>query len=459
MAQFVPYDDDPLLDHPGPRLLRLAWPIAIAMLSYSVMTLIDTLFVGRLGAAALGGVGLGGVAAFTLVCFGFGLLRAVKVLTAQAVGAGEHARLPGFIGAGLVTALGLGVLVAGAGCFIAPELEHLAASHATGLVAAAYCQVRVLGSPIVLLSCAVREARYGRGDSQSPMRAAVLANVLHVPLNVLFIFTFDWGVTGAALATLLAQVLELGLLLRAQWSDGFGLGRVSRAGLEQLWRLGLPIACEFLLNVTAFAALVSIIARMSEVDLAAHQIALQVTHFSFLPALALGEAASVLSGQAVGARQPGRVPRIARAAIGLGWAHSGACAVVFIFAATVIAGWFTSDSAVVRSAAQLLYISAGFQLFDTVGTITRSVLRGTGDVRVPAAITVVLAWMVKPPLALWLGLSLGFGASGAWLALAIAIAFDAGLQWWRLQSGAWRRAVEATRRSPVSSQPHVAPAV
>ena len=59
------------------------------MLSYSIMTLVDTLFVGRLGASALAGVGLGGVAAFTVLCFGFGLLRGVKILVSQAVGAGR----------------------------------------------------------------------------------------------------------------------------------------------------------------------------------------------------------------------------------------------------------------------------------------------------------------------------------------------------------------------------------
>ena len=69
-------------------LLRLAGPIAISMLSYSVMTLVDTLVVGRLGAASLAGVGLGGMVAFALLCFWFGLLRGTKTLVAQAVGAG-----------------------------------------------------------------------------------------------------------------------------------------------------------------------------------------------------------------------------------------------------------------------------------------------------------------------------------------------------------------------------------
>ena len=67
------------------QLIRLAWPIAVSTLSYTFMTVVDTWFMGRIGSSAIGGVGLGGMAAFTSVCFGFGLLRAVKVLCAQAV--------------------------------------------------------------------------------------------------------------------------------------------------------------------------------------------------------------------------------------------------------------------------------------------------------------------------------------------------------------------------------------
>src|SRR6185436_7449300 len=74
---------------PGRELVLLAWPIAVSTISYSVMTLVDTLLVGRLGAAQLAGVGLGGTAAFVLLCFSFGLLRGAKTLVAQSVGAGR----------------------------------------------------------------------------------------------------------------------------------------------------------------------------------------------------------------------------------------------------------------------------------------------------------------------------------------------------------------------------------
>ena len=94
---------------PIPELVRLAWPIAVSMLSYSVMTLVSTLFVGRLGANALAGVGLGGVAAFGLIVFGFGLLRSVKVVVSQATGAGRRGDLAVYVAAAVGLAVVLGV--------------------------------------------------------------------------------------------------------------------------------------------------------------------------------------------------------------------------------------------------------------------------------------------------------------------------------------------------------------
>ena len=89
-------------ENPSAALVQLAWPLTISMLSNSLMTLIDTLFVGRLGAASLAAVGIGGVVAFTVMCFGFGTLRAVKVLVSQAVGADREDRQRPYLGASFV---------------------------------------------------------------------------------------------------------------------------------------------------------------------------------------------------------------------------------------------------------------------------------------------------------------------------------------------------------------------
>lgn len=427
------------------ELLRLAWPITVSMLSYSVMTTVDTLFVGRLGASALAGVGLGGVLAFVVVCFGFGGLRSVKVLISQARGAGDRAQVPALLGAGLLTATVLGGAAAAAGVAISGVLPGFTASSASGEQAATYLLIRSLGSPLALLGVALREARYAESDSRSPMVAALVANVVHIPVGAYFIFSLGWGVAGAAWATLASQAVELCLLAKVTPGIRRALRAVRRRHLLETWHLGWPLGVQFLLEVGAFATLVALLARISEVDLAAHQIVLQFVHASFLPALAVGESASILVGQAVGANRDRLVWPVARAALWVTILYTGVCGVIFATLAPELVRPFTSTPAVSALAIRLCYIAAAFQVFDGASIVARAVLRGTGDVRFPAVLGVCTAWVCTPPLTYLLGVRLELGAVGGWLALCLEITAGAGVLWWRFQRGAWRAAARSAR--------------
>jgi len=130
------------------------------------MTLVDTLFVSGLGAAQLAGVGLGGIAAFSLLCFSFGMLRGVKTLVAHVVGA-RLANQRREIGAYLAAALVAGgpssaCLTIGVGQIIAELLGRLAASHAAGDAARSYLKIRNLGAPRPWSTCAARGRSPGR---------------------------------------------------------------------------------------------------------------------------------------------------------------------------------------------------------------------------------------------------------------------------------------------------------
>ncbi|MBK7582772.1 MAG: MATE family efflux transporter [Myxococcales bacterium] len=437
---------------PIPELVRLAWPIAVSMLSYSIMTLVSTLFVGRLGANALAGVGLGGIAAFGLIVFGFGLLRAVKVVVSQATGAGRSSELSVYIATGVLLALALGLVSVTTGRWLAAVLPRFAGSPETGVFAADYLWWRNLGAPFVLVAVVLREARYGLSDSRSPLVSALAANVTNVALDTLFILGLGLGVRGAGAATALSHVVEAAFLIGASRHPGFAFARIRFRHVRALFKLGVPLGLQFVLEVGAFAVLVAVLAQVGAVDLAAHQIALQVTHLSFLPALAVGEAASVLVGQAVGAGEDGLVKIVARRALLVTSVYTGLCALAFVGLAHVIAGVFTTDLAVRAMTVKLLWVAAAFQVFDGGNAVARSVLRGTGDVRYPAVIAVLIAWVSTPPLAWWLGIHLGWGAVGGWLGLAAEIVVGSSLLWWRLERGGWRKSAAASRER-LASEP------
>lgn len=427
------------------ELVALAWPITVSTLSFTVMTVVDTAFVGRLGPAALAGVGLGGIAVWTVVCFGFGMLRAVKVLVSQSVGAGERDEVLPLLGAGVLAALGLAGLSLLVGLPIAQHLPDFSGSAEAGRVARLYMSIRLFGAPIVLVSCAIREARYGLGDSRSPMYAALLSNALHVPLNYLLIFKAGLGIAGAAYATVFVQVVECAWMLAIQHKQGLGLRAARLKHVLAVLRIGLPTGTELLLGVAAFSALVLLIARKGEVDLAAHQVALQILHFAFMPAVSIGEAASVLAGQAVGANDDCRVLLIAKNALALAVGYAFGCALIFVLGAVPLLRLFTSDLEVQHVGVQLLYVAAGFQIFDAATIVGRAVLRGAGDVRVPALLAIGSGWMFIPGLTWFLGIRHGLGAVGGWLSLTVDICCGALLFWWRLGRGHWLPAARKAR--------------
>lgn len=427
------------------ELVRLSWPIAVSVVSYSVMTLVDTYFVARLGAAQVGGVGLGGLAAFTVICFGIGLLRAVKIVVAQETGAGRGDSVLGYVGAGLWVAAGLSLLFTLLALPIAFVLPRLAAGEAVGRYAHDYMLIRVAGTLPVLCAAALREARQGRGDTRSPMWISIIVNLLHIPLNYLLIFQLRLGVVGAAWSTACMQTLELGLLAGLQWSSGFGLRRARFSHAREILRVGFANGIEFLLSLSAFSALVALVAQMSEADLAAHQISIQVIHFAFLPLVALGEGASVLSGQAVGANRDELVPVVARFALRVGLGYALFCAVALSLLARPMLARFSSDPAVLSIGVHLLWVAAGFQVFDAIDIVLRSVLRGTGDIQVPAIQAIASAWTVIPALTYWLGHELGLGAVGGWLALTVNILFGASFLVVRTLRGDWRAAAQRSR--------------
>jgi MATE family multidrug resistance protein len=369
-AKKLSWEERPLVE-----LLRLSWPIAVSTLSYSVMTMVDTLLVGHLGPAPLAGVGLGGMAAFALLCFSFGLFRGVKTLVSQAVGAGRNDLVSAYRGTALLCAAIIGASTIVVGQLTASLMLRLAASADAGEAARLYLVIRNLAAPMALCTVVLRECSYGEGDARSPMLATVVANVGNIALACLLVFALHRGVAGAAAATVVAQALECGVLAWLGRRRGWRYNGGTLRHMRELWRIGAPTAVQFTLEVGAFVILAVLISSLSEVQMAAHQIALQVCQFSFLPAYAVSEAASVMAGQAVGARRRELVLPVAWLGLAVAGGYTLACSLLFATSGHAIARGFTSNGALATVAVRLLYVAALFQAFDGANMVARGVLR------------------------------------------------------------------------------------
>lgn len=427
---------------PLPALMRLAWPIVISMLSASLMTLVDTLMVSRLGSWALAGVGLGGVVSFILVCFPMGVLGGVKILASQSIGAGRQEQVKTFLGAGLVLAVAMAAVSAVAALFTADLLPSVSATAETGEAARTYLRIAALGALPTLVRVTVEQARLAQGDSRWPMRVNVLANICNVGFNYLFIFVLGLGVAGAAWGTLVANVIGCLSILGVQAFEGFDFRGIARHHLGGIWRLGMPSGFQMALEMGSFTMMVVLLTNLSEIDGAANQIGIQVIHFGFLPVFAIGQAASVLAGQAIGAGRRELVHVVTRKALIPAGIYSSFMTVALLVGGEWIASYFTQDTELLKMVGRLLLVAAAFQIVDAVNIIARSVLQGTGDVRFCAIAGILLAWMMTPPLTWLLAYQAGLGALGGWLGLSLEILVTTVIFWLRIRGTSWHAAAD-----------------
>jgi MATE family multidrug resistance protein len=333
------------------------------------------------------------------------------------------------------------------GHLIAPLLVPLSASPRAGRFAAQYLTIRSAGAPVVLVFAALREARYGQGDTRAPMRASLAGNAVNFALDATLILGLGWGVRGAAVATICGNLTELALLAWPMRSALRGLV-LRRSAIREVWAQGLPNGAQFVMEVGAFLILTVLVASMSAVDAAAHQMVLHLINVSFLPAHALAEAAAVLVGQAVGANRDALVGRVARRTFLIGAGYATLCGVVYaVLGGLITRSLASGNAALAARAGTLVHVGLAFLIADAANVIARGVLRGASDVRYAAVVGIATSWLTTPPLAWALGVACGLGVVGGWIGLAVEIIVGASLFWLRVLRGGWRPAAAAARRS------------
>jgi MATE family multidrug resistance protein len=261
----------------------------------------------------------------------------------------------------------------------------------------------------------------------------LIANLVHIPLNYALIFGAQLGVAGAAWASVACTLVEAAILIRAQGQLGFGWHAGSLREALQTFRFGLPAAFERWLDVGAFAALVVLIAKAGPMQLAAHQITLQILHFCFLPVMALSDAVCVLVAQAVGAREPGVARRVVGYGLKTGLAFGALSGASLLLCGKFLLAFFTSDVDLISTAFRVVQVAVLLQLINAVFLVLKGALRGFGALRYVAWVTVGCAWLFTPPLTWLFAYQLGLGAAGGWLALTVEVCVGSALVFWRLQ--------------------------
>ena len=418
-------------------LLRLGIPTVITQVGQMLLGVVETLYAGRVGVAALDAVSHGNVWQYGTLFPMFGIVIGYDPIASQAFGAGRGDEVALGLQRAVLVALGLSVLVALSWLYTAEMLMLMGQRPELAHAAALYVRTQMFSIPAMLVYGALSVFLTSRGIVRPGNVVMVVANLFNALVSWALVFG-KWGVPalgirGAALGIGLTRVVMLLALLvlvvRLQLYRGAWV-RWSRRVLDgrALWRqlgLGLPNGFTLALELWAFQLGTLIAGRISHVALGAHAIALNLASLLFMVPLGLSIGTAVRVGQLIGAGDKSAAQVAAQTALKLIGAYSLCMGAALALGSAILPSLYTNDAAVLAAAASVLPIAGAFQAFDGLQAAGTGIMRGMGKPRVTAWFNAVGYFAIGIPLAYYLGLRTELGLRGVWLGYAAGLCFVA----------------------------------
>ena len=403
---------------PLPLLVPFSLPLMIGNVFQQMYTVVDTAVVGKaLGVGALAALGAADWLNWMMLGVIQGLTQGFGIMMAQNFGSRQMGHLRRTIGASAVlSAISALVLVALGQVAVVPILGLLQTPDAIKGNTVLYLRIMFGGVPIVMAYNLFAGMIRSLGDSKTPLYAMIVASCINISLDLLFVLVFHWGIAGAAVATLIAQVFAAGYclwhlrkipILNMQRED-FRLDW-SQAG--QLLQLGFPMAFQNAIISVGGMIVQSVVNGFGMIFIAGFTATNKLYGILEIAATSYGYAMISYVGQNLGARKIERIRAGQRAAIGLAMATSCIIAAVMIGFGRWIVGCFISGTpqeveAATQVAYRYLVIMSGCLPVLYVLHVTRSCVQGMGNTVLPM-LSGVSEFVMRTGAALLLPMAMG----------------------------------------------------
>jgi putative MATE family efflux protein len=402
------------------EIVRLALPALGALAAEPLYVLADTAIVGHLGRPQIAALGLAGtVLAGSFTIFNF-LTYGTTAVVARASGAGRQDEAARLAAQALWASLGIGVaLLIGCEIVAAPLLRGLGGHGRSGHYALIYFRIAAAGLPAALVALAGQGYLRGVSNLRRPLEIVVVANVVNLVLEVLFVYGFGWGIAGSAAGTAIAQAGMGAAFIVELLRPHAPSRRPSLQEMRPLFRTGRQIFVRTTALYASFLVAAAVLARMGDAKIGAHQIAYQLFTFLALLLDAIAIAGQVIVGRMLGAADADGA--YAAAVRMIAWS----VVVGLVFAAVLaplsyaLPRAFTDDPRVLHQAALLWPFLAAMQPLGAAVFALDGILIGAGDTR-------YLMWSMLAASALFvtlaaLALAFDWGVVGVWAALDVLI--------------------------------------
>ncbi|HSW55688.1 MAG TPA: MATE family efflux transporter [Ignavibacteriaceae bacterium] len=416
---------------------QLAYPVIIGQLGIIMMGVVDSLMVGRLGAAPLAAASLGNGMAFIIMIIGIGVSYAVTPLVAISVGAGKMEDCGVYFRQSLLVNSVFSIIIAIIIYFAADLIQYLDQPEEVQIQATSYMKILGLSAVPLLLFQSYKQFIEGLSVMRPAMIITLIANLVNVFANWVLIFG-NLGfpaleLNGAGWATFASRIFMalalMGFVMNNKFFKRFDVSfhykSINWPIIKKILSLGLPSGFQYFFEVGAFAFAVVMVGWLGTAQLAAHQIALNLASISFMAVLGISVAGSIRVGNAVGMKDIAETRRAGFTASFIGASIMFCAGIIFILGRNFLPTLYVNDEVVISYASSLLVIAALFQLSDGTQAVGIGILRGLTDVKIPTAITFIAYWIVGLPVGYLLGFNFEMGVQGVWIGLLFGLTTSA----------------------------------
>ena len=441
-------------------ILNFAVPMLIGNIFQQMYTMVDSIVVGQgVGKEALAAVGASFPIIFLMVSLIMGITMGSSIMLSQFFGAKDYERLKQtrdttyiFLSVTSIIITFIGLALSG------PILRAIRIPDAVFPLAVEYLRIMFAGMIFLFGYNTISAVLRGLGDSKNPLYFLIIATILNIILDLIFVIVFKWGVAGAAWATVIAQGVSfvVGIVYIQKSRHEFLHIRLKTIRFNgkifrTMLKIGLPTGIQQSLVSLGFIALTRIVNPFGTDAIAGYTAASRLDSFAAMPAMNLSMALSTFVGQNLGAQKPERVRKGYLSTLLIATIISAVMTAVMTIGRKTLISIFSTDAGVISIGAEYLLIVSSFYVIFSAMFITGGILRGAGDTFVQMFFTLLALWIVRIPAAAIL--SSRIGTPGIWWGIPAGwvIGFSASYVYYL--SGRWKRKVLARKKEAPPPQP------
>ena len=411
--------------------IKIAWPALLESFLIGVINFVDSLMVSGCGEEAIAAVGLTGQPRLLFYVVLMSITTGVNAVVARRRGEGDREGANRTLMQTLPIVLGLATLFFVISLFVAePLLRFAGAKDDTIGMAIPYYNITMFGMIFTSVSLCINAAHRGCGKTKISMTTNLAANFVNVICNALLInglfFFPQLGVTGAAIATAMGNavsaIIAIASLYRKDSYLRMSFGQMLRHKFETLpsvMKVFSGSALEQIFLRIGFFLFVKMVADLGTKEYATHQICMNVMNLSFTVGDGLGIASASLVGQHLGMKREDKSLVYGKVGQRVGLCYGIILLVLFTVFGAGIVGWFTDDASIIETGEKLMIMLAVICPFQISQVIFSGCLRGAGDTRYMAVVSMVTVALLRPILTYVLVYPVAMGVIGAWVAILI----------------------------------------